>query len=240
MKLKPVQRSSLVSEVVDRLRQSIERGKLTSGDQLPPEPELIAQLGVSRTVLREAICRLQSLGLVTVKRGLGTFVAERDDLGQCVRMVRSAMTLTSAELIRFAELREALEIYAARQAAERATPEDVAALDAICQRMEEENNEQALQDDLEFHLRIVQIMGNPLILSVLEVIQQFIIEGMLRTTPRPRQRLVSRRYHMAIVDAIRHGDAQAAETAIKDHMTILVRRLQEAEKPARRQSSRAE
>ncbi len=240
MKLKSVQRTPLVDVVVERLRQSIESGNLSSGDRLPPEPELVSQLGVSRTVLREAIKRLQTIGLVTIRRGVGTYVADRNNLVNCIRLVRTAMALSSDELIRFVELREAIEAHAARQAANIATEQDIVELALICDEMEDENQdyEKAMQLDLRFHLRLIEITGNKLMVNVLEILQEFIYEGMLRTTPKPRQRVVSRQGHMAIVDAIQNHNSDAAEAAIHYHMNLLVRRLQECEKPEQGKSRR--
>ena len=233
MKLKPVQRTPLVDVVVEKLRKSIQSSGLSSGDRLPTEPELVSQLGVSRTVLREAIKQLQTVGLVTIRRGIGTYVADQSGLANCVRMVRTVLALSSEELIRFVELREAIESHAARLAATLATQQDIAELESLCDQIEDESQDfdQAMQADLRFHLRLVGITGNKLMLSVLEILQEFVLEGMSRTTPRPLQRAVVRRYHMAIVDDIRNHDPDAAEAAVRDHMNLLVRRLQEQKKP---------
>jgi GntR family transcriptional repressor for pyruvate dehydrogenase complex len=223
MKLRTIPRVSLVETVVQQLRESIERGHLAGGDRLPTESELISQLGVSRTVLREAMTQLQAVGLVTIRRGVGTYVAEHDNLAKCARLARTAMALSSDELIRFLELREAIESHAARLAAR-------LAMESIDQ------DEEAMCIDLQFHLRLVELTGNRLMLSILNVLQEFIMEGMLRTTPRPRQRMVSKRYHMAIIDAIRNHNPDAAEAALRDHMDLLIRRLQEGGKQNREES----
>jgi len=230
VKLRHIGTESLVDAVVLQLRQSIERSGLSSGDRLPSEPELVEQLGVSRTVLREAISRLQSIGLLVVKRGVGTYVADRDDLAKCVKLFRTTMAISSKDLAQFIELREAIECQAARQAALRGDAEDVAELESLCRQMEDEDQDyhEAMRLDLKFHLKIVAGTGNKLMLNVLEVIQEFMLEGMLRTTPKPRQRLVSQRYHMAIVDALRGRDPDAAERAVREHMALLLRRLQES------------
>jgi GntR family transcriptional repressor for pyruvate dehydrogenase complex len=240
MRLKTVQKGSLVDAVVEKLRKAIESGSLTSGDRLPAEPELTAKLGVSRTVLREAIIRLQSAGLVTIKRGTGTYVADQNGLLACTQLMRTAMAISSEELIRFVELREAIESYAARRAAALATVKDVAELSDFCQQMKEEgaDYEEAMQHDLQFHLRLVEIAGNRLMLSVLEILQEFILAGMLRTKPKQIQPLVNKRYHMAIVDALRNHDSEAAEAAVHAHMNLLIRRLQEGAKPKRKESAR--
>jgi GntR family transcriptional regulator, transcriptional repressor for pyruvate dehydrogenase complex len=222
-----VVRTSLVDFVVERLRTLIESGLLKSGDPVPPEAELGAQLGVSRTVVREAVKRLQTVGLVTVRRGIGTYVAGPHELANCIQLMRTAMTLSAGELVRLIEFREALEVYAARQAAHLATPADVAALESLCKGLEDERQDFAatMQVDLKLHLRMVEICGNPLMRSALEILQEFILEGMRRTRPQPQQWPLSKRIHKAMIDAIRNGDANAAETAIREHMRLLIRRL---------------
>lgn len=236
MKLKPVQRTSLVDEVTDNLRQWIDNGGLKRGDRLPSEPELVAQLNVSRTVLREAIIRLQTVGLITIKRGMGMYVADQTDFAACARLMRTSMDLSSEELIRFVEVRDAIESYAARAAANLATEEDVAELETLCGELENsrDNLDEAIQIDLRFHLRIIDITGNQLMRELLTVLREFIFEGILRTTPKPLPQMLSRRCHMAIVNALRNHDAEAAEAAMHSHMHLLTRRLQEDGKRRRK------
>ena len=64
--------------------------------------------------------------------------------------------------------------------------------------------------------------------NVMSVLQEFIVEAMLQTTPRPRDRSVSRRLHRAIVEAVREGDPDAAERAMREHMDVTRARLEEA------------
>ncbi len=230
MKLKPVPRTPLVELVVEKLRRSIEGGRRRSGDRLPSEPELTAQLGVSRTVLREAIIRLQTIGLVTIKRGVGTYVADQSDLAACARLVRTLMGLSSDELIRFIELRDAIESHAARLAANLASDEEIAELASLCSELEDSRDDadRAMHIDLRFHLRLVELSGNRLMRDVLEILREFICEGMYRSTPVPWRRMLSRECHMPVVEALRNRDADAAEAAIHDHMHLLIRRLQES------------
>src|SRR5262245_49397034 len=131
MTLQPVARSSLVDTVVERIRAIIEDGRLQAGDRLPTEAELGKQLGVSRTVLREAIGRLEYLGLLTVQRGRGMFVGDQGSVSQCARLVRSALAVSSKELVKFTEFRNAIECYASRRAAESASDADIAELERL-------------------------------------------------------------------------------------------------------------
>jgi GntR family transcriptional regulator, transcriptional repressor for pyruvate dehydrogenase complex len=232
MDLRSVQRTPLVAVVVEKLRKLIESGGLKSGDRLPPEPELVTQLGVSRTVLREAIIRLQTVGLVNIKRGVGTYVADQSDVTACVQLVRSVMALSTDELIRFVELRDAIESHAARLAANLVTETDVAEFESLCNALEDSRHDldQAMKIDLQFHLRLVEITGNRLMRDILVILREFIREGIYRTTPAPIQRMLSRKCHMPIVDALRNHDSEAAEAAVHNHMHLLIRRLQERDK----------
>lgn len=237
MRLKPVRRASLVEAVADQIRETIERTGLRAGDRLPSEPELVEQLAVSRTVLREAISRLQTIGLLSVRRGRGTFVADPAEMNNCLKLLRTAMTISSKELARILELREAIEVHAARLAAERATEADLAELESLCRQMERDdlNLHQLASLDLQFHLRIVGATGNGLMLNVFNVLQEFVVEGILRTTPRSLPRVVSQSYHLAIVEAIRTRDPEAAANAVLVHIRPALDELEKmspAESPA--------
>jgi GntR family transcriptional repressor for pyruvate dehydrogenase complex len=232
LKIRPVGRQSLVDTVVERIREVIEQGHLKAGDRLPTEAELSEQLGVSRTVVREAVNQLESVGLLIVRRGRGMFVGHGSGLASCVKMLRSALALSPKELLQFTEFRRALECHAARRAAESATPEDLAALQTLCDEIDRADRDylEAMQLDFQFHRRLMAITGNPLLSSVLEVVQEFVLAAMVRTTPQPRDRTQSHRRHQAIVRAIRTGNPDVAEKAMQDHMDRTVRLLEEIER----------
>jgi GntR family transcriptional repressor for pyruvate dehydrogenase complex len=232
LKIKPVGRLSLVDTVVGRIREVIEQGHLRPGDRLPTEAELSEQLGVSRTVVREAVSQLESVGLLSVQRGRGMFVGTGSTLASCVKMLRSALALSPRELAHFTEFRTAIECYAARRAAEVATPDDLAALQTLCEEMDQEGREdlEAMQIDFQFHRKLMAITGNELMCSVLEVLQEYVLAVMVQTTPHPRDREQSHRRHQAIVRAIRTGDANAAEKAMQSHMEHTVRMLEQIER----------
>jgi len=223
-------RTSLVAEVVTLLREAIEKRGLQPGDRLPTEAELVESLEVSRPVLREAISQLETLGLVRVRRGRGMFVGDRDSLAGCLKLVRSAIAVTPRDLTRLTELRGALEDHAARRAAELARDGDVTALEELCDAMDRPDlpYEEAIGIDFAFHRKLVEIGGNELMVNVISVLQEFIVEAMLQTTPRPRDRSVSRRLHRAIVDAVGRGDPDAAGRAMREHMRVTSERLEKA------------
>ncbi|QDS86773.1 Putative L-lactate dehydrogenase operon regulatory protein [Rosistilla ulvae] len=227
MQLTPVPRRSSVDEVVERIRHEIESKGLTSGDRLPGEMELIKQLEVSRPVLREALARLRGLGLVEIQRGNGTFVAETDSLTSCVRMLRSAVTISPRELLSYTELRTAIEVQAVRQAAQRGTAEDVAELRAILERLVNVDLpcEKSLELDFRFHRRLLQAADNVLMQNIMEVIYEFVLTQMAQTTPSPADNALGHKLHIEIVDAIEARDPDAAELAMRQHMEIVLQRL---------------
>lgn len=227
VRLKPIPRRSTVDQVVDRLLAVIKQQNLQPGMRLPGELELVEQLQVSRPALREALARLDSMGLVTIQRGRGTFVSDRGSLANCAQLVRSALTISPRELLTYAELRSAIEVQAVRQAAERATAEDVAALEELLRELNDFDRpyDQALEIDFRFHRKIVDIAGNELMQNVMEVIYEFVLAQMARTTPLPRDNELGHRLHDEIVAAIRQRDPDAAERAMRAHMQAVLTRL---------------
>jgi|SRR5579862_4209210 len=231
----PIGRSaSLVDTVVDQVQKLIANGRLESGARLPKETELVEKFGVSRTVLREALGRLEATGLVTIQRGRGMFVGGSNDVAQCARFMRNAMTLTSKDLAQFVEFRRVIEVQAARRAAERATPEDLDELDRLCRRMNDRDVpfEDSVRLDFEFHLKIVEIGGNQLMHSALGIIQEFIMTAMAKSTPNPRDHDNSRRVHQELVRALRTGDPEVAEKAARAHMDLSEGSLKERDRRA--------
>ncbi len=227
LQLKPIPRRSSVDQVVERIRDVINEQKLTAGERLPGELELVEQLQVSRPVLREALARLQGLGLIEIQRGNGTFVASRDRLANCVQLLRTAVTLAPRELLSYAELRAAVEVQAVRQAAERATSEDVAALKRMLKELNSVDRpyEELLEIDFRFHRRILQAAGNELMQNLMEVIYEFVVTQMAKITPSPRENKLGRRLHREIVAAIADHDPDAAERAMREHMEVVLLRL---------------
>lgn len=215
MQIAAIERQSTADLVVERIAQVIRHRGLLAGDRLPGEHELVEQLKVSRPVLREALARLQSMGLVDIQRGRGTFVGNATSLANCVRLLRSAVTISPRELQTYAELRSAIEVQAARQAAECATAEDVGELTALLKQLDDDElpYAEALEIDFRFHRKLLDIAGNPLMVNIMEVIYEFVLTQMALTTPSQRENQLGRRLHKAILTAVSDHDPDAAERA---------------------------
>jgi GntR family transcriptional regulator, transcriptional repressor for pyruvate dehydrogenase complex len=224
--------TSLVDEVARRLRQMIETGSLAAGDRLPSEPELVERLQVSRTVLREAISRLETIGLLNVRRGRGTYVGDRGSLAATTQLLRSAMAISTHDLRKVSELRRSIETYCGRRAAELATGNDIAELRELYANMmaARGNLPESMRLDFRFHLRIVEIAGNDLMRNILEVIQEFVFAGMIQTLEQPGLPQPAHDQHREILDAIAAHDPARAELAVGAHMDLIDARLQFVEK----------
>lgn len=241
LQFKPITRRSTVDQVVERIRGVIDDHKLAAGARLPGEFELVEQLQVSRPVLREALARLQSLGLVDIQRGRGTFVGGGSSLMNCVHLLRTAVTISPRELLSYAELRTAIEVQAVRQAAERATDEDAAELESLLAELDSEKRPYAelLEIDFRFHRKLIEVAGNELMRNLMEVIYEFVLTQMARTTPSPRENQLGRKLHREIVAAVKAHDPDAAEQAMRLHMLAVLDRLATAAKKDDRSTPRA-
>ena len=228
MQISPVSQPSLVDEVARRLRELVESGTLTTGDRLPSEPELVKSLKVSRTVLREAIGRLEAIGLLTVRRGSGTFVANGESLTTATQLIRSALAISTHDLLKVAELRRCIETHCARRAAEVATDAEIADLEAHYQRMADSGGlpiEARMKLDFEFHKKITQLSGNDVLSGVLQVIQDFIYLSIAQTMEQPGLPPAPHDLHLEMMAAIRARDPERAERAAAAHMDTVDVRL---------------
>ena len=225
--IEAIERQTTADLVVERIARVIKEQNLSAGERLPGEHELVEQLKVSRPVLREALARLQSMGLVNIQRGRGTFVGNRTSLANCVRLLRSAVTISPQELRSYAELRTAMEVQAARQAAELATDEEVAELEELLKQLDDEDlpYAEALELDFAFHRKLIDIAGNPLMQNMIEVIYEFVLTQMVHTTPSQRENALGRKLHKAILRAVRDHDPDAAAEAMQRHMQAVLVRL---------------
>ena len=227
-KMHSLGRTPLVETVAGRIRELVVHGGFQAGDRLPSEVELVKQLQVSRPVLREAVSRLEAIGLLSVRHGSGTFVADREWLSSCVKLVGSSMAIEPRELLQFLEFRRVVEGYAARMAAAVASPSQVAVLEQLLEEalsIAPQGSSEAMLADFRFHCMLVEIGGNKLMRNVMELLQEFIMVSMMRAQPIVWVDPEGAGVHRAIMRAIRDRSPEAAEQAVHAHMDLLAKRL---------------
>ena len=119
--LEPIEQTTVTEQVANRLVKLLSNGELKPGDKLPAERDLARQLNVGRTSVREALKLLTLSGLLEARRGDGTYV-NTSFMGALTRHIEWPLLLNASELDRVVEVREALEVKAARLAAQRVPP----------------------------------------------------------------------------------------------------------------------
>ncbi len=219
---------NLALGLVEALGERIRSGVLAAGDKLPTEAAIMGEFDVSRTVVREAISKLQASGLVETRHGIGTFVLGLGE-GGAFRISADQMA-TLHDVVSVLELRIGLETEAAALAAQRRTDAQLAqmreALAAFAAAADAGRD--AVAADFQFHLEIARATGNPHFEQLMST---------LGAPSIPRARLPSlaaagaddpvaqRDYlrrvnaeHESILDAIAAGDGEAARAAMRTHL----------------------
>jgi GntR family transcriptional repressor for pyruvate dehydrogenase complex len=218
------QNRSLSSELVDRLTRDILDGTLTPGAQLPTEQQLGAALGVSRTVVREAMAALKGDGLVIARQGAGVYVAEHDQR-RPFRIDPKALTSLD-NVLDLMELRTGLESEAAALAAQRRTAADVQNLDRALAAIDEalRTGSDAAQADFAFHRAIMVATHNAYFVDFLRYLGQFITprQSVRAMAVPPAGRAVYLRRvqveHRLIRNAIADRNETAARKAAQQHL----------------------
>ena len=229
-------RPSLHKEIAETLTERIISGELAAHSLLPPERELIRQIGVSRTVVREAIKLLESRGLVRIERGRGTVVQEPrpDTVTDSLRLL---LRRRDAKIEQLLELRAILELGVAGLAAERRTDDHLTAmrhaLDVM--RRKPDEPEGYVYADLEFHATLARAAQNPLLSPLLQPLEELLLESRLATFSGPRTVKLRTAQHEEIYERIVARDASGARAAMRRHLADTMRDLARHRRASERQ-----
>ena len=221
--LRPVR--NLTHEVVDQIAGEIRSGRLGPGARLPTEQELMATLGVSRTVVREAVSALRAEGLVVTRQGAGAFVSS-DESRAMFRLAPEGLS-SIRDVLDVMELRVAIEVEAAALAADRISSESLALVEAALANIDAAiaQGDSAVTEDFAFHRAIAIATGNPKYVKFLEflgrhVIPRQSIRASLSTADEQSHYLGSiQREHIRIFAALQAGRATDARRAMRTHLT---------------------
>ncbi len=218
-----------VSEVAERLERSILSGERAPGDLLPSEREISAQLGVSRSVVREALGRLGSLGLVRSVHGSGTRV-EIPSGRPITEGYRRLLGQREFRLEELAAVRLPLETTIAGMAAATRSEAHLTRLEGTQGILADptQSLEAHVDADLAFHATLADATGNALFGLVLAPIQELLIESRRKTLGRYGAQ-IAHGHHAKILDAVRVGDAEAAASAMRAHIEANFQHLHECE-----------
>lgn len=213
---------NLTAALVQDLRERIVDGRIAPGERLPSESTLITEHGVSRTVVREAVARLQAEGLVHTRRGSGSFVLtpppEPTSGGRPVRTLQDRRHLLA--------FRIGVESEAAALAASARTEQHLAGLRAALERFENETRPTtALAEDFEFHRTVAEASGNPYFVDALNRLGPAMITmpphrlDTVAAEPAGQRVSTVAVEHRAVLDAVQAGDPGAAAAAMRLHLS---------------------
>lgn len=241
----PARRSrNLTKNVVSALSERIRGGEFHVGEKLPTESELMESFGVSRTVIREAISKLQAAGLVETRHGIGTFLL--DPQNEKNLRIETANILTMLDVMAILELRISLETEAAGLASLRRTDAHLLQMRSILDDFSNHIRKKtgnAIVSDVAFHLLVATATGNRYFHDILKQLGRAII---------PRTRINSaalaeddqtaylnrvNREHEDIYNAIARKDPDAARAAMRTHLANSRERLRRAQEIAHAEAS---
>src|SRR6202140_5485110 len=218
---KLVRTSRLYEQIVQQIEDSIVKGDLKAGDQLPAERDLAQRFGVSRTAVREAVKALREKGLVEAYSGRGTFIT--DGTTQAVRQSLDLMAKIGQPegSTHLAEVRAILEPEIAALAAVRIQEPELSTMrDAVAAMDRAGNNpETYIEADLDFHLALAEGAANPLILSLLDSIVGLLREQRLRIFRVPGGPERGQVHHKRILEAVERHDAEKARETMRAHLS---------------------
>lgn len=212
-----------MNEVVrDYIKQYILENRLSAGDPLPPESQLVGQLGVGRSSVREAIKALESLGIVEVRHGNGIFVREYN-FDPVLETIGFAMQFDAATLSELVQIRFFLEGAIIEDVVKRISTEDINRLDEIMHvwQVRAQNNEPFSDLDEDFHRTLYNIVNNQTLIKLLEVfwIAFENLDEQLVSAEQPT--VVDYQAHMAIIEAVKARDPHLAHERLMEHFKHL-------------------
>ena len=244
----PTRTKSQPQRVVDSVTARIRSGELGPGNRVPPEPELMREFGVSRSVVREAMSRLQASGLVETRQGAGTFVLAKPTAQPLLSIAAHGFEVR--RVLAMLELRISIESDAASLAAQRRSDQHLVAMRQALDSFDAHRRagQSTVEDDFRFHAQVAAATGNEYFEEVLRSLGNITIRS-AETRPesaakaaqtdqpaaQPRfgeaqpllehGKEITQREHEAIYEAIRRGDAATARAAMFMHLSNSRERL---------------
>lgn len=225
-----IKKKKLADEVIDAIKHMIQSGELKEGDKLPNQNEFAAQLGVSRTSLREAFTTLCVLGILEQHQGFGTIVKSRFSALYADHLSAPFITDEKATM-ELLEARQFIEIGAARLAAKNATPKQIKEMGALINEMAKANEKGNIQklseQDIDFHFQIARATQNRvmihLLVTIRNLMEKFMHEAFLVLHDQKRYL----KAHRDIYEAIAQHNPKTASGLMKKHIRDVQKDLQQ-------------
>jgi len=224
-----IKHTKISEDIANQIKRLIIDGELKPGDQLPPERELIKQLGVSRPSLREALNSLVTMGFLEVRQAKRTFVKSVSS-----KLIEDPLSLLikadDQKIFDLIEVRKAIETWAAYHAAQKASREDIEQLDTIIREMKRafEEGRSWEKQDADFHLAIAQATHNTIHMHIMSGIYDLLRESVGRVF---RDRVKIKKLldqHYKIFNAIKNHSPDKARERTLEHLNYVESEVKKA------------
>ena len=218
-KLKGIETNSLVDRVEARLVELLQSRQLKVGDTIPKEIELAEIIGVSRTVIREALLRLRTMGLIESRKKKGAVITSPDIFGNLSKSMNPYL-LDDNTLREVFELRLVLEVGMADLLYHRITKKDIEDLRLIVhdEPTDAENRIFNVNHEIAFHGKLYEISGNETMRKfqkMLLPVFEYVHESGLLKKPASRKKFIS---HRGLVDILENGSPEMFRNAMRNHL----------------------
>jgi len=227
------EKTSICDRLVDVIQNQILSGEYKPGDRLPSENELAEIHGVSRFSVREALKKLNSMGLVIVQQGKGSFINTITPISYMKPLLPLLMVSDhDIELVLYTRL--PIEMQTVSLAAQKAKPQHISLLRELMRQMEAAlyNDDQDTYNklDLEYHMCIAEASGNPILYEILDILQDLLTRQIRRTSSSlSKNRSIKR--HRMLLDSIENGESDLASEIMRLHImdSIIFMKAKETE-----------
>lgn len=207
-------------KIIKQIRSLISSGQLKPGDRLPSERSLAEKLGVGRAYVRDALRKLEFYGILKTLPQSGTVVAGIG-LTALEGLISDVLKLEESDFTSLVETRVILETHAAMLAASRRTDDDIAEIKKAIKDYEEKikNRENAVEEDLKFHLAIAEASKNSVLKSLMLIIAPDIARNYLKyKVCDEKTELKAHQEHQKILESIIQKDSDAAQKLMQEHL----------------------
>lgn len=222
-----IQREPVTNTIIEKIKAKILSGELKPGQQLPPERNLAESLSVSRTSVREALKALQYIGLLEIRCGDGTFLAENVSL--LTDYFKAQNILKKYPVIELIEARKIIESETVVLATKRSLPEEKEVLKEVFEKSRalSGNVDEFLKADFNFHRQIAEMSHNSVLLEMFTAMRELTVRENVDVVRKPGQIEKAIDYHEAILHCMLLCDSEKAHATMLSHLEDIEKRIQE-------------